>query len=417
MAESLIQFHLHIQGQSLTIQDLHEFTGLSRPTISNHVKRMEKEGKVSISKKGNCNFVSLSAPKPVQKYARFGELFCGPGGMGYGLSQAGFTPKWAIDIDPNACDTYAANVGGHAINKPVEDVNFDELDEVDGLAFGFPCNDFSMVGEKLGTGGYFGMLYTHSICALEATKPAWFIAENVPGLLTINGTEILEKFANTGPGYKVTVHQYGMEKYGVAQKRTRVIAVGIRKDLNIEFQVPAPNEDRPISVGQAFNGVADAKFNNEYSRHKPKTVEMLQSIPEGQNAWYAGVPEHLRLNVPNVRMSMIYRRLREGEPSYTVTGSGGGGTHMYHWKEDRALTNRERARIQSFPDTYEFKGGREAVRKQIGMAVPPLGAKVIGDALNKSLRGEEFESIAPSVGVLEPMELGVDSKTVVEVVA
>ena len=85
-------------------------------------------------------------------------------------------------------------------------------------------------------------------------------------------------------------------------------------------------------------------------------------------------------------MSHIYRRLDSSKPAYTVTGSGGGGTHVYHYKENRALTNRERARLQTFPDKYNFFGGKESVRRQIGMAVPVLGAEKIMKAVKKSLK-------------------------------
>ena len=104
---------------------------------------------------------------------------------------------------------------------------------------------------------------------------------------------------------------------------------------------------------------------------------MLSYIPEGGNAWSHQIPESLRLNVKGDRLSNIYKRLDRNKPSYTVTGSGGGGTHMYHWKESRALTNRERARLQTFPDNYHFIGGKESVRKQIGMAIPPAGMRHI----------------------------------------
>jgi len=89
-------------------------------------------------------------------------------------------------------------------------------------------------------------------------------------------------------------------------------------------------------------------------------------------------------------LSMIYKRLKADEPSYTVTGSGGGGTHVYHWKENRALTNRERARLQTFPDDFEFLGGRESVRKQIGMAVPPVGAKIIFKRILETLEEHDL---------------------------
>ena len=92
-------------------------------------------------------------------------------------------------------------------------------------------------------------------------------------------------------------------------------------------------------------------------------------------------------------MSMIYRKLDPEKPSYTVTGSGGGGTHVYHWVENRSLTNRERARIQTFPDSFEFMGSKESVRKQIGMAVPVRGAKVILESVLKTFAGIEYSSI------------------------
>ena len=82
-------------------------------------------------------------------------------------------------------------------------------------------------------------------------------------------------------------------------------------------------------------------------------------------------------NVKSARMSQIYKKLDSNKPAYTVTGSGGGGTHVYHYKENRALTNRERARLQTFDDTYQFIGSKESVRRQIGMAVPVLAAKQI----------------------------------------
>ena len=91
-------------------------------------------------------------------------------------------------------------------------------------------------------------------------------------------------------------------------------------------------------------------------------------------------------------ISQIYKRLKPNHPAYTVTGSGGGGTHIYHWEENRALTNRERARLQSFPDSFIFQGGKESVRKQIGMAVPPEGAKHIFAAILKVLKTKNIKS-------------------------
>ena len=87
------------------------------------------------------------------------------------------------------------------------------------------------------------------------------------------------------------------------------------------------------------------------------------------------------------------------EPSYTVTGSGGGGTHIYHWKENRALTNRERARIQTFPDWYQFDGGKEDIRRQIGMAVPPKGMSVVFQAVLKSFANIEYDCVEANIKI------------------
>ena len=96
-------------------------------------------------------------------------------------------------------------------------------------------------------------------------------------------------------------------------------------------------------------------------------------------------------------MSMIYRRLEPDKPAYTITGSGGGGTHVYHWMEHRALTNEERAALQTFPKTFVFKGSSEQVRKQIGMAVPAQGAKIIFEAILKTFAGIPYDYIEPNL--------------------
>jgi len=329
----------------------------------------------------------------------FGELFAGAGGMALGLKRAGLKPGWAVDFNADACATYRRNVGPHAICSKVEDVVFKDLPEVQGLAFGFPCNDFSMVGERKGTGGYFGGLYKFAEAAISDTDPAWFIAENVPGLMASGGHDIMQEFANAGAGYNLSVHLYQFEKYGVPQKRWRVIGVGIRADLGREFAPPIPTHSTPVGAREAFRGVEQVPYNNELPRHGEKVTRLLESIPPGKNCWYEGVPQELRLNVEKVRMSLIYRRLHPDEPAYTVVGSGGGGTHSYHFDHPRALTNRERARLQSFPDDFIFDGGTQSVRKQIGMAVPPRGAECIGRALLSTLRGESYDAVEPSVGI------------------
>ena len=103
------------------------------------------------------------------------------------------------------------------------------------------------------------------------------------------------------------------------------------------------------------------------------------------------------LHVKGAKISQIYKRLDPTKPAYTVTGSGGGGTHIYHWAEPRALTNRERARLQTFPDSYVFSGSKESVRRQIGMAVPCNGARIIFEAILNSFAGIDYPSVEANI--------------------
>lgn len=352
------------------------------------------------------------------KIFRLAELFCGPGGLSLGAISAtasdskGRTykirPVWANDIDPDACKTYARNIHhGRTENvfcRPIQDVDIKKIPSFDVLAFGFPCNDFSVVGEQKGFHGKFGPLYSYGVKAIEFHAPQWFFAENVSGLQSANSgrafIQILNDLENAGMGYHLTVHLYKFEEYGVPQTRHRIVIIGIRKDLGIEFKVPAPTtpnrfvtardaiEDPPITLGAP---------NHELTAQAKAVVERLKHIPPGENAWYAGLPEHLKLNVKNARLSQIYKRLHPDRPAYTITGSGGGGTHGYHWRENRALTNRERARLQTFPDDFVFEGSKESVRKQIGMAVPPRGAKAIVEAVLKTFAGIPYKWVQPKI--------------------
>ena len=131
-----------------------------------------------------------------------------------------------------------------------------------------------------------------------------------------------------------------------------------------------------------------------------RVKKRLAFIAHGENVFNAkkiqAHPE-LQLNVRGAKISQIYRRLDPDRPAYTVTGSGGGGTHIYHWQELRALTNRERARLQTFPDDFVFQGIRESVRKQIGMAVPCEGAKQIFEAVLKTFGGVPYAHVACNI--------------------
>ena len=286
--------------------------------------------------------------KEVKEF-RLGELFCGPGGLAYAAvnsqiedSEYKIIHKWSNDYDLDTCKTYTRNICPNdpesVICGDVRKLDIEPLGDIDALAFGFPCNDFSVVGEQKGFNGTFGPLYSYGIKVLKRYKPLWFLAENVGGLKSANEGKAFEKIKEDmiEAGYRIYPNLYKFEQYGVPQPR--------------------------------------------------------------QNAFTADIPEELQLKVKGAKISQIYKRLNPTKPAYTVTGSGGGGTHIYHYDEPRALTNRERARLQTFPDDYVFEGSKESVRKQIGMAVPQKGARVIFEAILKTFAGISYESIDAYTG-------------------
>ena len=344
------------------------------------------------------------------KEFRLGELFCGPGGLAYAAITAQISDptyrivhKWANDYDLDTCNTYRRNICPNDENSvicgDVRKLDIEPLGDIDALAFGFPCNDFSVVGEQKGFDGTFGPLYTYGVKVLKRYQPLWFLAENVGGLKSANEGKAFEKIQQDliKAGYKIYPNLYKFEEYGVPQARHRVIIVGIRKDLPYEFRIPSTilyrNIDVTCRTAIEVPPIPTDAPNNEITKQAKKVIERLKYIKPGENAFNADLPEDLKLNVKGAKISQIYKRLDPEKPAYTVTGSGGGGTHIYHYYEPRALTNRERARLQTFPDDFIFEGSKESVRKQIGMAVPSKGARIIFEAILKTFAGEKYESM------------------------
>ena len=349
---------------------------------------------------------------------KLGEFFCGPGGIAFGaintaavINEKGIkfniAPSWASDYDLDTCKTYGLNIHGNehserVLHNDVKKIEIESLEGCDGFAFGFPCNDFSIVGESKGLDGDYGPLYSYGIKYLTTHKPMWFVAENVSGLSSSNNGKAFELILNsmTNAGYKVTPHLYKFEQYGVPQARHRILIVGIRDDLNTAYKVPKPTHIGNLVTSKesiTIPPIDSNADNHVYTTQSKQVVERLKWIKPGSNAWSEDIPDHLRLNVKGAKLSNIYKRLDPNKPSYTVTGSGGGGTHIYHWEENRALTNRERARLQTFPDNYKFIGKKDSVRKQIGMAVPPVGISVIFQAILNSFANVKYESINQNI--------------------
>jgi DNA (cytosine-5)-methyltransferase 1 len=349
-----------------------------------------------------------------EKIFKLGELFCGPGGIALGAKKAvvydtetkySMQHVWASDYHTETCQTYQLNFSDvKVICKDVKELEIDSLGEIDAFAYGFTCNDFSIVGESKGFDGEFGGLYKYGVKVINHYNPSFFIAENVGGLASANEgnalKSILRDLGGAGVGgYELTVHKYKFENYGIPQNRHRIIIVGIAKSLQKKFKVPAPTHTQnPLSVKETFENPPisiDAK-NHELTAQSKTVIERLKYIEPGKNIWQTELPEHLKLNVKGAKLSQIYKRLHPDQPSYTITGSGGGGTHGYHYSEYRALTNRERARIQTFPDDFVFVGKKESVRRQIGMAVSPAMSKILFEAVLNTLAGINYPTVDAS---------------------
>jgi len=333
------------------------------------------------------------------------STFTGAGGLDIGFHgdfyylnryypKLNFKTLKAIELNKEACETLKNNKkyfnDTQVIQADITKVNPKDFKDnnYDILLGGFPCVTFSIVGKQVGIkDDKNGKLYESFVNFVEELQPKIFLAENVKGILSANKGKAIEiitkRFEDTG--YKLKVHLVNFADYGVPQLRERVLFIGVRKDIDNEFNIPKPtHKNNYITVEEAFKNIPKSCPNNNLMKQLSSTTEKLKAIPEGGN--FKDLPPHLAIKG---LMSNIYRRLDRKKPSYTILASGGGGTWTYHYEEPRALTNRERARLQSFPDDLIFKGSNTEVRRQIGNAVPPVGiypfAKEIERILNYNL--------------------------------
>lgn len=325
-----------------------------------------------------------------KKVANVISLFSGCGGLDLGFHLEGYNTIWANDFSELAVETYKKNFGDVIVHGDITKIDpyVDKtIPNCDLILGGFPCQDFSIIWKQPGLNGERGNLYKHFLQFVDAKKPKAFIAENVKGILTANSKQaidtIIKDFQAISPGYLIKPHLYNFAKYGVPQFRERVLIVGIRVDTGFNFIHPkpthGPNADKPyVTAGNALDGAEKIPHNNEHINSAQKTIELLKLIPEGGN--FTDVPKDHPLYVKGM-ISHVYRRMNRSEPSKTIIAAGGGGTWGYHFPEPRPLTNRERARIQSFPDDFIFSGSITEVRRQIGNAVPPEGVRAVAKRL------------------------------------
>jgi DNA (cytosine-5)-methyltransferase 1 len=342
-------------------------------------------------------FVDTSTVKANRNYNSI-ELFAGAGGLALGLELAGFNTCALVEIDKYAAQTLRENrpfwnVIQEDIVKVSENGLYNYLPKnctIDFISGGYPCQAFSYAGHKLGLDDIRGTMFFYFAKIISEIKPKVFLAENVKGLTTHDKGKTLETMINIYQelGYNVTWNILKANNYGVAQKRERVVIIGIRNDIKSKYLLPKEYEYKPV-LKDALKNVPDS-IGEKYPEKKRKVLEL---VPPG------GYWRDLPTEIAKEYMGKSYfsgggrtgmaRRISWNEPSLTLTCSPAQKqTERCHPDETRPFSIREYARIQSFPDEWVFSGSMSQQYKQIGNAVPVEFAKAIGlsviDLLNRA---------------------------------
>lgn len=332
------------------------------------------------------------------------ELFAGAGGLALGLEKAGFEEIGLVEIDKTACETLRLNrPHWNVIEEDI--VEFSKKDllkefniakgELDLLSGGYPCQAFSYAGKKLGFEDIRGTMFFYYAEFLRQLQPKMFLAENVKGLTTHDGGKTLQTMLDVFEelGYKVEWQVLNAWDYGVAEKRQRVVIIGTRKDLadTVKFKYPKPHDYKPV-LRDVLQNVPES-VGAKYPEKKKKVFDL---VPPG--GYWRDLPDDVARDYMKSCYFMeggrtgIARRISWDEPSLTLTCSPMmKQTDRCHPDESRPFTTREYARIQSFPDEWNFAGKMNDIYKQIGNAVPVELAKEVGIEIMKALKGENNE--------------------------
>lgn len=342
------------------------------------------------------------------------DMFCGAGGLSLGLRAAGFNCIGAFDVDVASTKTYRSNLGEHVELADARDVKGIDLaerlpsskSELDLLAGGPPCQGFSKQKRGAHLGDPRNALVLEHLRIIQESSPRAFLMENVAMLAGVRGAHLVDRF-NALADYQLVGHFYLAADYGVAQTRQRFVLVGIRKDQPGSFHIPAPTTPAWPTVGEALTGLPSPPQNgdphpivpnHQASRMNKINQERFSYVPQG-GGW-KDIPFEKRLKCHQVADTSkggwpdVYGRLRNDGQAPTITGgfdsvSRGRYGHPF---ENRAITPREAARLQGFPDWFAFEGNRHEVRHQIGNAVPAPLAMAIGQAISDALNGNTLRN-------------------------
>lgn len=350
------------------------------------------------------NFIFKDEPRknvvPQQTYNTI-ELFAGAGGLAIGLEQAGLNTILLNELDKHACSTLRSNrPEWNVIEGDIGTIDFSPyLGKVDLITGGFPCQAFSYAGKKMGFEDARGTLFFEFARAVKETQPKLFMGENVRGLLNHDNGRTLQSIRSIIEELGYTLLEPHLLKaifYKVPQKRERLILIGIRNDLveSAKFNWPQPYQKvytlkDALKAGELFE--TDVPESNG-QKYPEKKIEVMKQVPQG--GYWRDLPE----DVQKAYMQKSYylgggktgmaRRMHWDEPCLTLTcAPAQKQTERCHPDETRPFTVREYARIQTFPDDWQFKGSLSSQYKQIGNAVPVNMAYELGlalvDCLNK----------------------------------
>lgn len=343
---------------------------------------------------------------PKREYTSI-ELFAGGGGLALGMEKAGFKHVLLNEFDKSACATLRKNrPNWNVVEGDVHEISFKEYEgKVDFLSGGFPCQAFSYAGNKAGFEDARGTLFFELARAVKEVKPKVFMGENVKGLYTHDNGHTFEVIKNViaDLGYTlVTPQVLKAIQYKVPQKRERLILIAIRNDIaeKVKFHYPSPFH-RVVTLRDAFfKGILyDTDVPPSIGQQYPKRKkEIMAQVPMG--GYWKDLPDELQREYMKGSYYMgggktgIARRLSLDEPSLTLTCAPAmKQTERCHPIETRPLTVREYARIQTFPDEWDFCGNVTAQYKQIGNAVPVNLAAAVGRSLIRLLNDiEEISS-------------------------
>lgn len=393
-------------NEYLTLSEASELIGKSKETL----RRWDREGKLTAIREPMSNyrlynrtqvetlfadFFSHELDDAVSNYAEpehpysVLELFAGAGGLAVGLEKAGLNCVALNEIDKWACETLRKNrPHWKVLEGDVKSFDFsDYRDKVDVVTGGFPCQAFSYAGKKLGFADARGTLFYEFARVVKEVNPPICIGENVRGLLSHQNGKTLQGMISILDEIGYTVVPVQVLKaihYRVPQKRERLILVGIRKDIDLKYEYPNPhkkiyNLKDALKKGELFNCNAPKSKGARYPQNKKEVLDLVP--PKG---YWRDLPLDVQKEFMGGSFYLsggktgIARRIGWDEPCLTLTCSPAQKqTERCHPEETRPFTVREYARIQTFPDDWEFEGSLAQQYKQIGNAVPVnLGTEV-----------------------------------------